>query len=44
VVLRGDATTAVWIKSAVTYVVPFVVSNLGVLVASRVDRHDGPRA
>jgi hypothetical protein len=44
VVLRGDATTVVWIKSAVTHVVPFVVSNLGVLVASRVDRHDGTRA
>jgi hypothetical protein len=40
VVLRGDATAVVWIKSAVTYVVPFVVSNLGVLVASRVDRSD----
>jgi hypothetical protein len=37
VVLRGDATTAVWIKSAVTYLVPFCVSNAGVLVASRVD-------
>lgn len=37
VVLRGDATAAVWIKSAVTYVVPFVVANLGVLVASRAD-------
>jgi hypothetical protein len=36
VVLRGDATTAVWIKSAVTYLVPFCVSNAGVLVASRV--------
>lgn len=35
VVLRGDATTTVWIKSAITYLVPFVVSNLGVLVASR---------
>ena len=35
VVLRGDATTATWIKGAVTYLVPFVVSNLGVLVASR---------
>ena len=42
VVLRGDATAVVWIKSAVTYVVPFVVSNLGVLVASRVDRADPP--
>lgn len=38
VVLRGDATAAVWIKSAVTYLVPFFVSNAGVLVGSRVDR------
>lgn len=37
VVLRGDATTAVWLKSAITYLVPFCVSNAGVLVASRVD-------
>ena len=36
VVLRGDATAAVWIKAAVTYLVPFCVSNAGVLVASRV--------
>ena len=42
VVLRGDATAVVWIKSAVTYVVPFVVANLGVLVASRVERPDAP--
>jgi len=41
VVLRGDATTAVWIKSAVTYLVPFCVSNAGVLVASRFERDDG---
>jgi hypothetical protein len=39
VVLRGDATAVVWVKSAVTYLVPFIVSNSGVLVASRVDRH-----
>jgi hypothetical protein len=38
VVLRGDATTVVWLKSAVTYLVPFCVSNAGVLVATRVDR------
>ncbi len=52
VVLRGDATPAVWIKSAVTYLVPFAVSNAGVLVASRAEtvggparrsRHPGPR-
>lgn len=35
VVLRGDADAGVWIKSATTYLVPFCVSNAGVLVASR---------
>jgi hypothetical protein len=35
VVLRGDATTVVWLKSALTYLVPFTVSNAGVLVATR---------
>ncbi len=35
VVLRGEATTAVWVKSVVTYLVPFFVSNAGVLVATR---------
>jgi hypothetical protein len=35
VVVRGDATTLVWLKSVVTYLVPFCVSNAGVLVASR---------
>jgi hypothetical protein len=35
VVVNGDATTLVWLKSAVTYLVPFCVSNAGVLVASR---------
>jgi hypothetical protein len=35
VVLRGDASAVVWIKSALTYLVPFTVSNAGVLVATR---------
>lgn len=35
VVLRGQATTAVWVKGAATYLVPFCVANLGVLVATR---------
>lgn len=35
VVMRGDATTVVWIKSAVTFVVPFCVANAGVLVGTR---------
>ncbi len=35
VVIRGDATTLVWLKAALTYVVPLIVSNLGVLTATR---------
>jgi hypothetical protein len=31
VILAGDATTATWIKSATNFLVPFVVSNLGLL-------------
>jgi hypothetical protein len=34
VVLRGDATALVWIKTAITYLVPFGVSNAGILVAT----------
>ena len=39
VVLRGDASTLLWVKSAITYLVPFCVSNAGVLVASRRPPH-----
>ncbi len=35
VVIHGGATRVVWLKAALTYAVPFVVSNLGVLTASR---------
>ncbi len=35
VVLRGQATGLVSLKSAVTYLVPFAVANIGVLIASR---------
>jgi hypothetical protein len=41
VVIAGDATSAVWLKGVVTYLVPFVVSNVGILVASRA--RDEPR-
>jgi hypothetical protein len=34
-VIEGRATRSVWIKGAITLLVPFCVSNLGVLVASR---------
>jgi hypothetical protein len=35
VVLRGEADAVVWIKVAVTYLVPFCVSCAGVLVGTR---------
>ena len=35
VVLAGEATTATWVKSAVTYLVPFCVANYGLLTGSR---------
>jgi len=35
IVLRGDASTATWVKTAVTYLVPFTVANVGILIASR---------
>lgn len=31
VILRGDATAATWVKCGLNFVVPFVVSNLGLL-------------
>ena len=34
-VLHGQATMKVWLKGALTYIVPFCVSNFGVLVAAR---------
>ena len=34
VVLAGDATATVWVKSALTFAVPFAVSNVGILIAT----------
>lgn len=36
-VMRGEAKTATYVKGALTCVVPFVVSNWGLLVGSRRD-------
>lgn len=41
VIARGDASTATWIRAAVNYLVPFVVSSIGYLAPFR--RRD-PRA
>lgn len=35
VVLSGGATMGVWLKIGITYLVPFLVSNWGILVATR---------
>jgi hypothetical protein len=35
VVLAGRATLGVWLKGGLTYLVPFCVSNWGILVATR---------
>ena len=35
VILAGDASAVVWLKVAMTYVTPLIVSNLGVLSATR---------
>jgi hypothetical protein len=36
VILGGDATTVTWLRVLANYVVPFCVSNAGVLSATRV--------
>ncbi len=35
VILRGDTTATTWIKCGLNFVVPFVVSNLGLLSGRR---------
>lgn len=34
VILDGHATEVVWLKTGVTYLVPFAVSNIGILIAT----------
>jgi hypothetical protein len=38
VIARGDATSATVVKAALNYLVPFIVSNLGLLVGTRDER------
>jgi K+ transporter len=35
VVIAGGATWVTWMKSGVTYLVPFIVANIGILIATR---------
>ncbi len=40
VIVGGDATVATWIRVAVNYLVPFIVSSVGYLAPFRVRRRD----
>ena len=42
VVLRHQATAATYLKGALTYLVPFCVSNYGILVATRASARSQP--
>jgi len=37
VIFSGEATTVTWVKAALNYCVPFVVSNLGLLAGKRAE-------
>jgi len=41
VLLAGRATGVTWLRIALTYLVPFLVANYGILAASRSTRPDG---
>jgi hypothetical protein len=38
VIIGGDTTAATWVKTALNFCVPFVVSNLGLLAGKRAER------
>ena len=38
VIVGGDATTLTWVKMALNYCVPFIVSNLGLLAGKRAEQ------
>jgi hypothetical protein len=38
VIFSGDATIITWVKAALNYCVPFVVSNLGLLAGKRAEQ------
>ena len=42
VIIRGEATAFTWGKVAANFVVPFIVSNLGLLAGKRAEREAEP--
>jgi hypothetical protein len=43
VIFSGDATIITWVKAALNYCVPFVVSNLGLLAGKRGEQESAGR-
>jgi hypothetical protein len=43
IILAGHATGLVWLKATLTYLTPLLVSNYGVLSATRCPSRDHPR-
>ena len=43
VIIGGDATTDTWVKAAGNFLVPFIVSNLGLLAGKHAERSPDPR-
>jgi hypothetical protein len=43
VILAGQATTTTWIKIGITYLVPFCVANIGILIGSHRPSASGRR-
>jgi hypothetical protein len=43
VIIGGDATVVTWAKAAGNFLVPFIVSNLGLLAGKRAERDAGSR-
>jgi len=44
VIIGGDATAVTWLKAAGNFLVPFIVSNLGLLAGKRAERDPDPGA
>jgi hypothetical protein len=42
VMAHGDATAITWIKSGTNFVIPFISSNLGLLIGRTFARPEGP--
>ncbi len=44
VILGGDASAGTWFKAGLNFMIPFIVSNLGLLAGHPVAKEDEPAA